>query len=73
MFGLKKRKRQRQYIIEGLSMLEDKLKVWLGQAEWHLGFDDLTEQERTMWETSKRYCNHLLQDIKDIWDGKLHY
>ena len=72
MLGFNKRKKQRQYI-EGLSMLEDGIKVQLSQAEWHLGFNDLTEEEKIRWEALKKHCEYVLQEIKDIWDGKLHY
>lgn len=72
MFNFKKRKQQRQYI-EGLSLLESGLKVQLEQAKWHLGFDDLTKEEQTRWETLKKHCEYVLNEINDIWSGKLHY
>ena len=68
----KKIKRRRQ-CIEGLAILEDGIKIGLNQAEWHLGFNDLTEEEKIRYETIKRHCEYLLNEIKDIWDGKLHY
>ena len=72
MFESKKAKKQRQYI-EGLTMLEDGIEVQLRQAEWHLGFNDLTEEEKIRWETLKKHCEYVLNEIKDIWDGKKHY
>lgn len=71
MFETKKNK-QRQYI-EGLAMLEDAIEVQLKQARWHLGFNDLTEEEKIRLETLKNHCEYVLKEIKDIWDGKLHY
>ena len=67
-----KRKKQRQYI-EGLAMLEDGLRVQLRQAEWRLGFKDLAEEDRIRCETLKKHCEYILEEIDNIWDGKLHY
>lgn len=72
MFGLNKRKKQRQYI-EGLTLLEEGIKVRLRQCEWRLGLKDLTEEERTRCEMMKKCWESVLKDISDIWDGKLHY
>lgn len=72
MFGFVKRKKQRQYI-EGLSMLEDGIKVQLRQAEYRLQNKDLSEKEKITLETLRKHCQYVLEQINDIWDGKLHY
>lgn len=72
MFETKKRKKQRQYI-EGLKMLEDAMEVQLEQARWWLGHNDLTEEDKIRWGVYQRHCEYVLKEIKEIWDGKLHY
>ena len=72
MFGLKKRKQQRQYI-EGLRLLEDGIKVQLRQTEYRLQRNDLSQEEKTTLETLKKHNEYILEQINDIWDGKLHY
>ena len=72
IFKFKKRKEQRQYI-EGLEMLEDGINVQLRQAIYRLQRDDLTPNERVTLETLEKHCEYVLEQISDIWDGKLHY
>lgn len=72
MFETKKRKKQRQYT-EGLKMLEDAMKVQLEHARLWLSSNDLTEEEKIRWGTYQSHCKYVLKEIKEIWDGKLHY
>ena len=72
MFGFKKRKKQRQYI-EGLAMLEDGINVQLRQAEYRLQRNGLSQEEEIILETLKKHCEYILEQINDIWNGKLHY
>ena len=65
-------KRYKQYT-EGLSMLEDGIKVQLRQAEYHLRRDDLSEEEKVRLETFKKHSEYVLDQINEIWEGKLHY
>ena len=69
MFKLKK---YRQWA-EGLSMLEDGIEVQLRQAEYRLQRNDLSEEEIIRLETLKKHCEYVKEQIKDIWEGKLHY
>lgn len=65
-------KRYKQYT-EGLSMLEDGIKVQLRQAEYRLQRDDLSEEEKVRLETLKKHSEYVLDQINEIWEGKLHY
>lgn len=58
---------------EGLTMLEDGIMVQLRQAEYRLQSNDLSQEERIRLETLKKHCEYVKEQIKDIWDGKLHY
>jgi len=65
-------KKYKQYT-EGLSMLEDGIKVQLRQAEYRLQRDDLSEEEKVRLETLKKHSEYVLDQINEIWEGKLHY
>lgn len=65
-------KRYKQYT-EGLSMLEDGIKVQLRQAEYRLQRDDLSNEERVRLKTLKKHSEYVLEQINEIWEGKLHY
>lgn len=65
-------KKYKQYT-EGLSMLEDGIKVRLRQAEYRLQRDDLSEEEKVRLETLKKHSEYVLDQINEIWEGKLHY
>lgn len=65
-------KKYKQYT-EGLSMLEDGIKVQLRQAEYRLQRDDLSNEERVRLETLKNHSEYVLEQINEIWEGKLHY
>ena len=65
-------KKYRQWA-EGLAMLFDGIMVQLRQAEYRLQSNDLSQEERIRLETLKKHCEYVKEQIKDIWDGKLHY
>ena len=58
---------------EGLAMLEDGIMVQLRQAEYRLQSNDLSQEERIRLETLKKHCEYVKEQIKDIWEGKLHF
>ena len=70
MFGLKKKEKQ---YIEGLAMLEDGINVQLRQAEYRLQNKDLSQEEKITLEVLKKHSEYVLEQISDIWSGKLHY
>ena len=65
-------KRYRQYV-EGLSMLEDGIEVQLRQAEYRLQSNNLSQEEKIRLEALKKHSEYVLEQINDIWNGKLHY
>jgi hypothetical protein len=65
-------KKYRQWA-EGLAMLFDGIMVQLRQAEYRLQSNDLSQEERIRLETLKKHCEYVKEQIKDIWEGKLHY
>lgn len=65
-------KKYRQWA-EGLSMLEDGIEVQLRQAEYRLQRDDLSEEEKVRLETLKKHSEYVLDQINEIWEGKLHF
>ena len=58
---------------EGLYLIIDGLKVQKEQAEWHLGWSDLSKEARLQWETRKKVVDYWLSEAESAYVGDLHY